>query len=213
LLEEERNMIDQRPRGGPAAAFLAAHPVIGGAWLGLLWGIVMRAWMRLISTDPEFSWSGTLFILAAATVAGAVLGLARLRRRSGGQGWWRLSVLALVGLGAGGAVMWPTVVAWGLALGRRGPWLLVVPLGVAGAAVQVPIVRDSILDGWRRGSAVAVVAVVVYLVMLAIEAWGFSVVFARSAPGVVLKRWKRAVLAIPMVAMTGMAVVAMGLVG
>jgi hypothetical protein len=206
-------MIGQRLKVGSVASLLAAHPVIGGATLGLSWGIVMRAWMRLISTDPEFSWSGTFFILAAATMAGTVLGLARLRRRSGGRGWWRLSLLALVGLGAGGAVMWPTVMAWGLAFGRRRPWLLVVPLGVAGAAVQVPIVRDSILDGWRRGSAVAVVAVVVYLVMLAIEAWGFSVVFARSAPGVVLEPWKRAVLAIPMVAMTGFAVVAIGLGG
>ena len=206
-------MIDRQQRGGSAAALLAAHPVIGGATLGLIWGVVMRAWMRFISSDPEFSWSGTFFILVASTVAGTVLGLARLRRRSGGQGWWRLSLLALVGLGAGGAVMWPTVMAWGLALGRRRPWLLVVPLGVAGAAVQILIVRESILDGWRRGSALAAVAVVVYLAMLATEAWAFSVAFARSAPGVVMEPWKRAVLAIPMVAMTGFAAIAIGLAG
>jgi hypothetical protein len=206
-------MSEGQQRGGLATALLAAHPVMGGAVFGLVWGVVMRAWMRLISTDPEFSWSGTLFILAATTIVGMVLGLARLRRRSGGRGWWRLSLLTLVGLGAGGAVMWPTVMAWGLAIGRRRPWILVVPLGVAGAAVQVLIVRESILDGWRRGSAVAVVAVVVYVVMLAIEAWGFSVAFARSAPGVVMEPWKRAVLAIPMVVMTGFATIAIGLGG
>ncbi len=206
-------MIDQQQRGASAAALLAAHPVIGGATLGLAWGVVMRAWMRFISTDPEFSWSGTFFILAATTLAGTVLGLARLRRRSGGEGWWRLSLLALVGLGAGGAVMWPTVIAWGLAFGRRRPWLLVVPLGLVGTAVQVPIVRDSILDGWQRGSVAAVVAVVIYVAMLAIEAWAFSVVFAPSAAGVVMKPWKRTVLAVPMVMMAGFAVIAVGLAG
>lgn len=206
-------MFDHQQRGGSAAVMLAAHPVIGGATLGLTWGIAMRAWMRFISTDPEFSWSGTFFILAASTIAGTVLGLARLRRRSGGQGWWRLSLLALLALGAGGAVMWPTVMAWGLAIGRRRPWLLVVPLGAAGAAAQVPVVGDSILDGWRRGPALAVVAVVVYAAMLAIEAWGFSVVVARSAPGVSMVPWKRAVLAVPMVAVAGFAAIAVGIGG
>jgi hypothetical protein len=211
--EEEHRVIDQQKAGRSAAAVLAAHPVIGGAALGLTWGAVMRGWMRLISTVPEFSWGGTFFILGATTIAGTVLGLARLRRLRGGEGWWRLSLLALMGLGAGGAVMWPTVIAWGLAFGRRQPLILVAPLGLAGAAIQVPIVRESILDGWRRGSATAVVAVVLYIIMLAIEAWAFSVVFARGAPGVAMKPWKRTVVAIPMMAMAGFAAIVTGLAG
>ena len=42
--------------------------VLGGAALG----IVARAWMRLISEDPEFSWSGTLFIVIGFTCSGSV---------------------------------------------------------------------------------------------------------------------------------------------
>ncbi len=189
------------------------HPVGAGAVLGLAWGLVMRGWMRFISSDPEFSWSGTFFILAATTLAGTVLGLARLRQQRGGQGWWRLSLLVLLGLGAGGAVMWPTVIGWGIAFGRRRPWTVVVPFGVAGAAIQVPIVRESILEDWLRGSAAAAVAVGVYSVMLVIEAWAFSVVFSRSAPGVTTPWWKRAVIAIPMAAMSGFAALAVGIGG
>ena len=192
---------------------MATRPIRAGAVLGLVWGVVVRGWMRFISAEPEFSWSGTIFILAATMLAGAVLGLARLRQQRGGQGWWRLSLLIILGLGAGGAVMWPTVIAWGIAFGRRRPWTVVASLAVVGAVAQVPIVRESIVDDWRRGSAAAVVAVVVYIVMLAIEAWAFSVVFGRSAPGVTTPRWKRTVIAIPMVAMSGFAALAVGIGG
>ena len=37
--------------------------VLGGAGLGLAWGIVARIWMRLIATTPEFSIPGTAAIL------------------------------------------------------------------------------------------------------------------------------------------------------
>ena len=32
---------------------------------GLALGVISRLWMRWISTDPEFSWSGTIFIVIA----------------------------------------------------------------------------------------------------------------------------------------------------
>lgn len=184
-----------------------------GVVAGLTWGVAMRAWMRLISTDPEFSWAGTLFIIGASTVVGAVLGLARARRRRGGRGWWRLSLTSLVLLGAGGAVMWPTVVAWGAALGRRRPGWLTAPLVVGGALVQIDVIRGSVLDGWQRGALTAGVAVLGYLVMLAIEAWGFSVAFARSMPGATLARWKQAVVAVPMAAITVLSVLVVGVGG
>ena len=38
--------------------------LLTGAVAGVLWGVVARAWMRLISADHEFSWGGTLAIVA-----------------------------------------------------------------------------------------------------------------------------------------------------
>ena len=59
--------------------------VLGGAGIGLGWGAVARIFMRLISDDPEFTVSGTAFILVVFTLAGAFAGLAFAARRCG----WR----------------------------------------------------------------------------------------------------------------------------
>lgn len=108
------------------------HPIIGGALGGLVWGILMRLWMRYISTDPEFSWSGTGFILGAALVAGLGLGTAYAFNRKGRAGWWRLFGLPVILLGAGaGSVMLPGVVIGGLAFARRNwPKNVRIALGV-----------------------------------------------------------------------------------
>lgn len=194
----------------PLAA-VRRHPVIAGALLGLGWGMAMRAWMRFIATDPEFSWSGTVFILAAATIAGAVLGLARDRRRAGGIGWWRLSILALFLLGAGGAVMWPTVILWAAAIGRRRPVWLVLVLGIAGGLAQIPVIDEVAADNWRFGTSEVVVATAWYLPMLAAEAWGFSVAFGPARATGPVARWKRAVVAAPVVAMALLSMLVIGL--
>ena len=39
--------------------WVTRHPIVGGALLGLTWGVVIRIWMRFISTDPEFTWEQT----------------------------------------------------------------------------------------------------------------------------------------------------------
>lgn len=39
--------------------------IAAGLFGGLALGVVARAWMRFISDGPEFTWSGTIFILAA----------------------------------------------------------------------------------------------------------------------------------------------------
>jgi len=57
--------------------------VLGGAGLGFVWGIAARLWMRLISTNPEFSIAGTTAILVIATVFGAFVGFAFAARRRG----------------------------------------------------------------------------------------------------------------------------------
>lgn len=90
-----------------------------GAALGALWGVVARAFMRLLADDPHFSWSGTLFILGLATVAGACVGLVRGARVAGRSGWWRLAALpALVVFAGPGMVLAPA--ALGMAAVLRG---------------------------------------------------------------------------------------------
>jgi hypothetical protein len=153
------------------------RPVLVGAAAGLTWGVLMRAWMRYISTSPEFSWSGTLFIVGASTTVGAALGLARRRRAAGGAGWWRLSLASLLLLGGGGAVMWPSVVLGAIAFGRPGPRWMRVVLGGAAAAAQIPVI-GAIADNWRFGIGETVVATAWYAPMLIVEAWAFSVAFA-----------------------------------
>ena len=115
--------------------FWARHPIISGAIGGLLWGVLMRSWMRFISTDPEFTWSGTGFILAAALLAGLGLGTAYALGRKGHRGWWRLFAAPLILLGAGaGAIMLPGTIIGGLAFGRRN-WPNVVRVTLATVAI------------------------------------------------------------------------------
>lgn len=153
--------------------------ILIGAGVGLAWGVAMRAWMRFITAQPEFTWSGTLFILGAATITGTVLGLAWHRRASGGRGWWRLAVISLLLLGAGGAVMWPAVILGALALGR--PWKSWIrgTLGVLAGASQVPVVI-GIADNWKFGLVQIVLATIIYLPLLFLEVWAFSVAFRPS---------------------------------
>ena len=105
----------------------------------------MRGFMRLASTDPSFSWSGTLFIIAVFAVFGATQGLAAgarragLRRRSltplrvvGGAG------LALIMTGAG-IILAPTIIGGGLAVHRHDwpRWARVLGGMLAGADLVV----------------------------------------------------------------------------
>lgn len=191
-------------------AMITRRPVVAGAVIGLVWGGILRVWMRFISTSPEFSWSGTGFILGAGVLAGATLGFARKRRQAGGVGWWRLSILALMLLGGGGSVMWPSVVLGGAAIGRqRRGWLRGV-LGLAAIGAQVPIVQSVIVDNAQMSAAEAVIAVAWYAPMLAIEAWAFSVVFAPAREGApALGTLKKVLIAAPMAAMTVFAAIAM----
>jgi hypothetical protein len=84
----------------------SVRTVAAGALLGLTWGVLARIWMRLISTSPEFTWSGTAVILASPTIIGLLAGPALVARRRA----WRAAWLArgfgggsmiLLGVGAG----------------------------------------------------------------------------------------------------------------
>jgi len=195
-------------------AMIARRPVVAGAIIGLVWGGILRVWMRFISTSPEFSWSGTGFILGACVIVGATLGLARKRRDAGGVGWWRLSILTLMLLGAGGSVMWPSVVLGGAAIGRPRPGWLRGALGLVAIGAQVPIMQSAILDNPRMSMPEVVIAVAWYVPMLAIEAWAFSVVFAPAREGApALGVLRKVLIATPMAAMTVFSAIAIGLPG
>ena len=94
-----------------------------GLVVGVGYAACLRAWMRLVSTDPEFSWSGTGYILGAFAVLGAMAGLVTAGRRLG----WRRRLNSaraagtLLSLGcfmAAGALMLPTIVPAALGWAR-----------------------------------------------------------------------------------------------
>ena len=53
----------------------AVRLILLGVLCGAGWGVAARVWMRLISTDPTFTWSGTLFIVGASAFAGLGMGI------------------------------------------------------------------------------------------------------------------------------------------
>ena len=99
--------------------------ILAAVFGGLVLGIIARLWMRWISTDPEFSWGGTLGIVIAFTFfATTQATIYVLRRRLISR---RLtSVIRGVGafftlplFTAAGAVMFPTVILASIAIWRK----------------------------------------------------------------------------------------------
>ena len=151
------------------------HPVLAGAVAGFVWGIVARLWMRFISDQPEFSWSGTGFIVGAATIVGTALGLAWLRRSRGGRGWWRLWGLAVLSLGMGaGSIMIPTVIVGAVALGR--PWRGWIKAAVLMVAL-VPQALVLLTDTDHMAVLPRLAGLAIYVVLLGIETAAASIVF------------------------------------
>jgi hypothetical protein len=156
---------------------------LAGAALGLGWGVAARGWMRLITTDPEFSWPGTGYILGACTVIGLLLGAAEAGRRRGAMRWWRATGAAALLLGVGaGIIVVPTALLGGLAAARR-RWHPAVRalLALVAAAPALLVARDvwRSLPPLRGGLGVAVWAALAVTLVL-----GFSVPFQQPArPG------------------------------
>lgn len=117
---------------------MGGHPMVRGALtglgLGLLWGVGARIFMRLISTNPGFSWSGTLFIVGLAGVLGTGLGLVSAARANGRRRWWLLAAVPGLLLMAGpGMLFLPAFAAGGLAFsGRHRALRLLGAAGITG---------------------------------------------------------------------------------
>jgi hypothetical protein len=167
--------------GTRKSTFWGRHPIISGAIGGLLWGVLMRLWMRFISTDPEFTWSGTGFILAAAFLAGLGLGTAYAVARRGHRGWWRLFAAPLILLGAGaGSIMLPGTVIGGLAFGRRN-WPRVVRVILATVAIGGTLVLIGLTSEDGFGPIKTAIALASFAVLHTIEMAAASIAF-RSPP-------------------------------
>ena len=105
---------------------LSRHAVLRAALigfgLGAAWGVAARAWMRLVSTSPEFSWSGTSMIVGVSAVFGMLVGLSwRARHATGWRRWFRLLFVPGLILFAGqGLPLAPGFLVAGPLLRRRG---------------------------------------------------------------------------------------------
>jgi hypothetical protein len=101
----------------------ALIPVVG-LLAGAILGIAARAWMRMISTDPEFTWNGSVFIVLGFTVFGFAQGVAVAVRRATRRRWIVTTARAFGFIGtlplfvAAGGIMFPTVIGGGLARHR-----------------------------------------------------------------------------------------------
>jgi hypothetical protein len=145
--------------------------------------------MRLITDDPEFTWSGTLFIVGAFAVAFTAQGVALAVRRRGWPRWAQRTVnlfacvLALP-LGAGaGSFMLPALVTGSVAAGRTNwPWpVRIVLFGLAGlnaGAVFVLLVGELPLPQAITGG---VMMLVVYGVIIRVIGLTLRPVRRRSA--------------------------------
>jgi hypothetical protein len=127
-----------------------------GLFGGLALGAMARAWMRLIAEDPDFTWDGTIFIVAAFTIFGVTQSIAAVARRRptrrrtltvarvvGGIGFLPLFVGA-------GAIMMPTVVGGGCALNRPEWGRVARALCVVAAAGPIALVGSQLVGsfGW-----------------------------------------------------------------
>jgi hypothetical protein len=165
-----------------------------GLFGGLALGIIARAWMRLISDDPQFTWGGTIFIVGGFTVFGftqSVVAVARRRTRRR----WTLTIVRVVGtigllplfVGAG-ALMLPTVVAGGLAKARV-EWHNVARwICLAVATVPVLIAGSGLVGsfGWSLHTTVGFLAMIALYATI-VSATRFT--FTAQADGWHMKRW------------------------
>jgi hypothetical protein len=164
------------PAAGGAVMVRAAG---AGLALGAGWGVLARVWMRMISTSPEFSWPGTLLIIAFSALAGLALGLVHGARARNRSRWWRLVVvLALPIVSASqGLVFAPAFWLGGFAFAGRGPRVVRVVLALVATGPIWLIWATS--DPVERSLVPAPTFVVGLLVLMTGVAWGGSQLFRR----------------------------------
>jgi len=150
--------------------------VVLAATCGAAWGVAARIWMRLVSSDPEFTWSGSLFIVGAATIPGVAMGIVLTERGR----WAILGRISVVPLCLGpGLVMVPTLVlgAMGIARRHRQPRIAIL-LAVLAVVAAVGIVGSVLAE--ELTPARVVVGVASFLVVMA---WLAAMLAVSMSPG------------------------------
>jgi hypothetical protein len=151
--------------------------------------MIARLWMRFISTNPEFSWSGTLFIVIGFGIAGLAQSGAYLGRRANlaRPALTVLRVVAVIALlplgGAAGASMFPTIILATLALTHHTwpRWLR----GIVAAAALIPALATALSFFDELSPMRAVASVIWFLAIYAGIIWA-----ARSSLGPQLDGWR-----------------------
>ncbi len=167
----------------------AAFVLMSGLGGGLAWGMIARLWMRFISTNAEFTWSGTLFIVIGFGIAGLAQSGAYLGRRANlarpALTVLRVvAVIALLPLGvAAGASMFPTMILATLALTHHTwpRWLR----GIVAAVALLPAVATALSFFDDLSLMRAVAAVIWFLAIYAGIIWA-----ARLSLGPQLDGWR-----------------------
>ena len=167
----------------------AAFVLMGGLVGGLAWGTIARLWMRFISTNVEFTWSGTLFIVIGFGIAGLAQSGAYLGRRANlarpaMTALRVVAVIALLPLGvAAGASMFPTIILATLALTHQTwpRWLR----GIVAAVALLPAVATALSFFDDLSLMRAVAGVIWFLAIYAGIIWA-----ARFSLGPQLDGWR-----------------------
>ena len=141
-----------------------------GLFGGPALGVIARAWMRLIAEDPDFTWTGTIFIVLAFTIFGVMQSIAAVGRRRARRRWTLTVARVFGGIGflplfvGAGAIMMPTVVGGGFALNRPEWRRAVRVLCILAAAGPVVLVASQLVGsfGWSLHALAG------FVVMLAI---------------------------------------------
>ncbi|MEK7410693.1 MAG: hypothetical protein AAB327_04800 [Actinomycetota bacterium] len=127
-----------------------------GFFGGFLLGVIARAWMRWISTDPEFTWAGTIgilvgFVLFFTAHATVLFG----KRKEWSRSWLTVArvvavIFSFLLFSAQGAIMLPTVLLIALATSRTDwPKSLRRIIFLPGLIIPVIVVKDIGADfGW-----------------------------------------------------------------
>ena len=173
---------------------------IGGLG-GLVLGVLARLWMRFISDKPEFSWSGTLFIVGAFLLFGLSQSLVAVARSRVDRRAW-LTVVRVIGViatlplfSAAGGVMFPTVLGAGLATSRTEWRTSIRRLCALVALAPVLFVGNNlrVTFGWSLRMAVGLVAM---LLLYAVVVWSVRFSLAAQDDGWKMRRPIRIALAV-----------------
>ncbi len=163
-----------RTKGRSALVFVGWFGA--GALVGAAWGAQFRVFMRFVSTDPEFSWSGTLAIVVIFALFGAVQGLVLAGRRLGLRRRWLTplrvlgTVVTLFTLSGAGAIMAPTTLGGSFAR-HRSDWpraarrllaviaaINVVAVSVGGAREMGGVLKPVVAGVWLTAIYLGIVA-------------------------------------------------------